>query len=188
VLTTDDAQVTVILAERSFAAAPGQRSVRVRVEPLAPSAVDPPAAPTQILGNVYLLEATYAPSGEPAPLEVDARVVLVYPLLSGDHGGHEVLVSRRGTMWTAVDTNDLVSIQQADGPIDSLGYVAVGGSPAATVTPSPSGEPEDDGSSLATFVIVASIAVLVIGVAVALWPRRPSRPAARGGRGSRRFR
>jgi hypothetical protein len=188
VLTTDDAQLSVILAEGSFAAEPEQLSVEVRVEPLAASAVTAPEPPTRILGNVYLVQATYRPSGEPAPLEVEARVVLVYPLLAGDHGGHEVLVSRRGTTWTAVDTNDLASIQQVDGPVEALGYLAVGGQPAAAPTPTPGSASGDDGAPVATFVIVAALVVLVIGVVAALLPGRSSRPAAGAGRGSRRGR
>jgi hypothetical protein len=157
----------------------------VHVEPLGASAFPAPDATTRIIGNVYLVEATYLPSGEPAPLEVDARVVLVYPLLAGDHGGHEILLSRRGTRWAGVDTNDLRSIQQADGPIETLGYVAVGAGPPTSTSPTP-GAADEGESPIATIAIVASLVVLAVGAAVALLPRRPSRPAGGGGTGSRR--
>ena len=173
VFTTDDAQVTLILPRGAFAAAPGQRVVDLTVEPVAPSQVADPPRPEQIRGNVYRLAAAYGPSGDPAPLAIDARVVLVYPLLSGDHGGHDVLVSRRGRTWTAVDTNDLPSIQQADGPVDVLGFIAVGARPATSPSASPA--VEAGGSPVATIVIVAALVVLAVGAAVALRPRRRAR-------------
>jgi hypothetical protein len=186
VLTTDDAQLTVILAEGSFAAEDGQRSVEVRVEPLGASSVSAPEPPTQIVGNVYLVEATYRPSGDPAPLRIETRVVLVYPLRLNDHAGHEVLVSRRGSEWRAVETNDLRSIQQVDGAVRTLGHLAVGGLPvSATASPSPGSE-GDGGMSVAAFVIVAALVVLTVGAVAALLPVRSSRPAGGGGTGSRR--
>jgi hypothetical protein len=187
VLTTDDAQVTIILAEGSFPPDRGQRSVEVRVEPLGASAVTPPEPPTHIRGNVYLVEATYLPSGEPVALAVETRVVLVYPLLAGDHGGHDVLVSERGRAWTAVETTDLRSIQQVDGVVQDLAYLTVGGEPLTPgVSPSPSSDGGDDGISVVAFVIVAALVVLSIGVVAALLPGRASRPAEGAGTGSRR--
>jgi hypothetical protein len=185
VFTTDDAQVSLILARRSFPSEPGQRSVDLLVEPLAPSAVEPPELPLRILGNVYRLSAIYQPSGDPAPLEIEIRVVLSYPLILGDHGGHELIVSRRGRTWRPVETNDLASILQADGPIEELGYLAV----AATRAPSPTpgAEAQDGGNSpIPTILIAAALAVLAGGTVILLRPRGPSRPAAGGGRGSRR--
>ena len=67
VFTTDDAQVTVILPEGSFADAEGQRSVQVTVDPLA-GALAQPDDPLNVVGNVYLVEATYQPSGDAARL------------------------------------------------------------------------------------------------------------------------
>ncbi len=182
VLTTDDAQVTVILPRGAFAGADGQRNVVVHLEPLAPSAVSAPPAPDEILGNVYLLEATYQPSGDPAPLAANSRVVLVYPLVANDHGGHELLASTDGATWTAADTNDLPSIQQADAEIHDLGYVAVAAtnvSPTASA-PAPGG---GGGSNAAVIGIVAGLIVLAVGAAFVL---RPSRPASGAARDSRR--
>jgi hypothetical protein len=184
VLTTDDAQVTVILPRGAFAGAGGQRNVVVHVEPLAPSAVSAAAPePGEIIGNVYLLEAEYRPSGDPAPLAANSRVVLVYPLVANDHGSHELLVSGDGAAWTAADTNDLPSIQQADAEIRELGYVAVA---ATNVSPTASAGPgSDEGGGLnpAVVGIAAGLIVLVIGAAIVL---RPSRPASEGARDSRR--
>ena len=89
VFTTDDAQVTVILPEGSFEDAAGQRTVEVTVEPLA-GATAHPDDPLHVVGNVYLVEATYQPSGDAAKLASLSTVVLVYPLLSNDHGSHSI--------------------------------------------------------------------------------------------------
>jgi len=167
VLTTDDAQVTLILPEGAFASAPGQRSIRVRIEPLAPSTVDPPAPPLQILGNVYSIGASYRPSGDPAELVLESRVVLVYPAIANVHSA-EVLISPQDAGWIAADTNDLPSIQQADAPIQALGLVAVGGTVSS---PTPSPGPARTTSKALTIAIVAGLIVLVIGTIIVMWPR-----------------
>jgi hypothetical protein len=191
IATTDDAQVTLILPRGAFAGAAGERGVEVTIEPLAPSEVEPPEPPAVILGNVYRLRADYVPSGQRAALASDARVVLVYPFLATDHSGHAVISSAEGVAWTAVETNDFRSIQQADGPIETLGFVAVG---QTGTTASPSAGPGDT-SNVATVVIVIALVVLAAAAAVALRPAsssrkrgrasRPARGAARGSRPSR---
>ena len=128
--TTDDAQVTVILPEGSFADAEGQRTVEVTVEPLA-GATAHPDDPLHVVGNVYLVEATYQPSGDAAKLASLSTVVLVYPLLANDHGSHSIIWSRSGERWKALETDDLPSIQQAGADIDELGYLSVAGQPAS---------------------------------------------------------
>jgi hypothetical protein len=184
VLTTDDAQVTLLLPRGSFASSPGQDSIRVRVEPRAASAVDSPAEPGPILGNVYLLEATYRPSGEAAALAADSRVVLVYPQVANDHGGHVVVVSADGVTWSSRDTNDLPSIQQADAELDTLGYVAVV-STNVSPTESPGAQADRGGGNAAVIAIVAGLIVLVVGAAIVLRPSRPAGGAARDSRPTR---
>ena len=171
VFTTDDAQVTVILPEGSFADAEGQRSVQVAVDPLA-GAIAHPDAPLHVVGNVYLVEATYQPSGDTAKLANLATVVIVYPLLANDHGSHSIIWSRSAERWKALDTDDLPSIQQAGADIDELGYLSVAGQPA-----SPTAGPGTSGSSVATIAIVAGLIVLASVAAVLL--RRGSRSGAR---------
>ena len=156
--TTDDAHVTVILPGGAFANAEGQRRVELEIEPVAPSSVSAPAAPLQVIGNVYRLGATYAPSGKKARLQVPSTVVLVYPLLANDHGAHTVIWSRDGKEWRPVETDDLPSIQQAGGDLTELGYVAVAGQPASPTAGGSSG----DGSSVATIAIVAGLIVLAV--------------------------
>ena len=173
VVTTDDAQVTVILPAGSFASAEGQRSVEVTVEPLA-GAIAHPDEPLHVVGNVYLLDATYRPSGDEAKLANLATVVLVYPLLANDHGSHSIIWSTTGDRWKALKTDDLPSIQQAGADIRELGYVSVAGQPASPTTGTGS---SGGGSSAATIAIVAGLVVLAVVAAVLL--RRGSRSASR---------
>ena len=180
VVTTDDAQVTVILPAGSFASAEGQRSVEVTVEPLA-GAIAHPDEPLHVVGNAYLLDATYRPSGDEAKLESRATVVLVYPLLANDHGSHSIIWSRTGDRWKALETDDLPSIQQAGGDIRELGYVSVAGQPAS---PTGGTGTSGSGSSAATIAIVAGLVVLAVVAAVLL--RRGSGSPSRDGDGRRR--
>lgn len=181
VFTTDDAQVTLILPKGSFSGASGQRSVEITVEPTGPSEVHAPESPLLFVGNVYRVGATYGPSGDPAPLTGAASVVLVYPLLSNDHGGHSVIWSRSGKQWKEMQTDDLPSIQQASGDIDGLGYVAVAGTPPSPTAGIGQGE---SGSSVVTIAIAVGLAVL--SVVAALLLRGSRRSANRDGARSRR--
>jgi hypothetical protein len=189
VITTSDAQVSLILPEGSFGAAGGQRSVEVTIEPLASSAAAPAGRPFEIVGNVYRLDAAYLPSTDPAPLSADAgaRAVLIYPLTFGDHGTHSVLVSDRGRMWHDVESTDFIGIQQVDGPIETLAYVAVGTDRSA-VSPTTPPSTGSRGSPTATIVIVAGLVLLMGALAWALLggANRRSTGSARGSRrGSR---
>jgi hypothetical protein len=191
VLTTTDAQVTLILPKGSFAPAERERAVEVSIEPLGASSIDPPPPPFEILGNVYRLDSTYIPSDEPAELAAEARVVLTYPFSTGAHPGHTIIHSSDGASWIAIDTNDLPSIQQADAPIDSLGYVAVARDTTAT-TPVPT---NDEGSPVATIAIAVGLVVLAVAAAATVWGPsirrgrirgRPNRRRTGAARGSRR--
>jgi hypothetical protein len=166
VFTTDDAQVTVILPEGSFVDAEGQRTVEVMVEPLAGTTAHPDD-PLHVVGNVYLVEATYQPSGDVAKLASLSTVVLVYPLLANDHGSHSIIWSSSGERWKALETDDLPSIQQAGADIDELGYLSVAGQPAS---PTAGSGTSGGGSSVATIAIVAGLIILAV-IAVVLLRR-----------------
>jgi hypothetical protein len=172
VFTTGDAQVTLIFPEGSFASALGQRSVKVAVEPL-PSSIAHPDDPLTVVGNAYLVEATYEPSGDDAALARVATVVLVYPLLANDHGSHSMIWSRSGNTWSALDTDDLPSIQQAGADIDELGYLSVAGQPSSPTAGAGTG----DGGSFATVAIVAGL--IVLAVVAGLLLRRGSTKGSR---------
>jgi hypothetical protein len=175
VMTTDDAQVTWVAPKGAFAFAEGQRAVEITIQPLAPSAFAEPEPPLEIAGNVYLLEATYRPSGEPAPLAASTTIILVYPLLSNDHGGHAVLASETGDDWTTLETSDLPSIQQADAELAMVGHVAV----ARTGSTSPSPSAGGGGSSTGTILVSAGIALLAfVAIYLILGARGPGRGRA----------
>ncbi len=101
----------------------------------------------------------------------------MYPLLSNDHGGHAVIASQDGSGWTALETSDLPSIQQADAELGLVGYVAV----ARTGSPSPSPPASGGGSSVGTILVSSAIAVLTfVAVYLIFGARRPSkRPGGR---------
>jgi hypothetical protein len=170
------------LPERSFVDAEGQRTVEVTVEPLA-GATAHADDPLRVVGNVYLVEATYQPSGDVAKLAIRSTVVLVYPLLANDHGSHSIIWSRSGERWDALETDDLPSIQQAGADIDELGYLSVAGQPAS---PTAGAEPSGGGSSATTIAIVAGLIVLAVIAVVLL--RRSSRSASRDANERRRRR
>ena len=167
VLTTDDVQVTLILAKGAFAPADGQISVEITVTPIAPGEVSAPDPPLRIVGNVVQLEATYRPSGD-AVTDVGngVRIVLTYPFALNEHGGHTIVTSPDGRSWDAPETNDLPSIQQADALLETLGMVAVARDPAATTEPPSAPAGEDAGSDAATIAIVAGLGVLTLAAVV----------------------
>lgn len=173
IVSTDDAQVTLVLPRGAFGTAPQQQSVRVRIDPLPPDVVEPPEPPLRIIGNVYRLRGNYVPSGDRAPIQsVGTRVILVYPFFPTDHWQHAVISSADGESWTAVETNDFRAIQQADGPIDALGYVAV----AQTGMRAAQAPTADGGVDVATVAIIAGLVALAAG---AVWAIRPARGSSR---------
>jgi hypothetical protein len=120
------------------------------------------------VGNVVRIDAAHDPSGEAIEeVSADLRVVLVYPFEPNQHGGHTILTSRDGETWTAAETNDLPSIQQADALVTSLGYVAVAREPGA----SPNAAPDGGVATGAAIAIGVGIVVLA-GVTVFVLRRR----------------
>ena len=166
VLATEDTQVTVILEKGAFAAAAGQKAVEVTITPIAPSEVQPAEPPLHLVGNVVRIEATYLPSGDTVHVEPGkARVVLFYPIVLNRHGDHAIVSSPDGVTWTPTETNDLPSIQQADGLVPTLDYVAAALQPGA----SPTGTGGSGINLAATIVIALAIVVLI---AILLWTLR----------------
>jgi hypothetical protein len=177
VLTTDDAQVTVILVAGTFPAAPGQESVQVRVTPLDAAEVGSPEDPLRIVGNVVRLEATYEPSGRPVgSIEQPLEVILVYPLPPDVHAATHTLVSSpAGTTWTASDGTDSPGIQQTEGPVDALGYVAAAGDVSSGPS-SPAPSPGTSGNTtLGIALIVGAVCAALVGLGLLLRGREPRR-------------
>lgn len=181
VFTTDDAQATLILTAGTFPAAAGQDRVRLTTTPLDPATVGAPGEPLQIVGNVYRVQATYEPGGArvrtiASPLEV----ILVYPLTPNAHAtSHAVVSSEDGRTWTTSRGSDSPAIQQTEGPVDMLGYVAAAGDLTPTSngpTPTAAG----DNTTLGIALIVGGVCAALVGLGLLLRGRDRGRPTRRG--------
>jgi hypothetical protein len=139
-----------------------------------PSGVSPPAEPLEIVGNVIQLTATYDPSGDPIdtiakPLET----ILVYPLPPNVHTTSHVLIfSSDGKTWERAEGTDSTAVQQVEGPIRTLGYVAVAADVSAT---SPSPPASGGNSTLGIVLIVLAVCAALVGVGLLLRGREPSK-------------
>ena len=175
VLTTDDAQVTLIPVAGTFPAAPGQEAVHLTVTPLDPSSVSPPAEPLEIVGNVIQLKATYEPGGDPIDtIDKPLETILVYPLPPNVHTTSHVLIfSSDGKTWERSDGTDSTAIQQAEGPVRTLGYVAVAADVSATSSPSPAAS--GGNSTLGIVLIVLAVCAALVGVGLLLRGRDSQR-------------
>ncbi len=174
VFTTPDAQVSVLLPEGSIRPSRGGTTVEVTAEPLDPATLEAPPEPLRIAGNVIEVRAAYEPSGDAVTeLAEPYQVVLIYPLLPNDHGGHVVITSPDGETWTEAETNDLPSVQQADATVDAFGYVAV----ARTRPASPTGG-ADGGPDTTSSLVAAGVAVVAVLLGGFWWIRRGERRAS----------
>lgn len=167
VLTTDDAQATLILSAGAFEPAPGQDQVRLTVTPTDPAAI---GAPDELfaLGNAYRLDATYEPGGDPVPEQLDEplEVILVYPLTPNAHTTtRSVAFSPDGQSWTTSEGTDSPAIQQTEGPVDILGFVVAAADQAPVEVPA-----ADAGSSttLGVALLVGAVCAALVGVGLLL--------------------
>jgi hypothetical protein len=128
VLSTDDAQASLALNEGSIPPGSGATSATVTITPLAPNQLGPPPSGTEITGNVYKIEGTYKPGGEPIQrLAQRAQVVLAYPAEPGGNlVKHQLLVSTDGRHWTVVEAVDSHSQFLIQATVSTLGHFAVG--------------------------------------------------------------
>lgn len=168
VLFTDDNQVTVVVEGGAIGPSPGQRSVRLVVEPVDPATLAPPGDGLAAFGNAYRLTASFQPSGNRIEaFDRPIQMIVVYPATSTLHANaHDVLYSRDGEAWSPLDTNDSPGLQQAEARMPAPGYLLVAGVPA-TPSPSGSGAVDAGGSAappLAVALLVAAGVALVIGL------------------------
>jgi hypothetical protein len=181
VFTTGDAQATLILTAGTFPAAAGQDHVHLVLTPLDPATVGAPDEPLQIIGNVYRAAATYEPSGDRVrSIRTPLEVILLYPLTPNAHAtSHAVVSSPDGRTWTTSQGSDSPAIQQTEGPVDTLGYVAAAGD----LTPTSSGPPAvaGDRSSLGIALIVAGICAALVGTGLLLRGKEREERTGRGG-------
>ena len=169
VLTTDDGQFTLILVAGTIPPAQEQRSVHITAEPMDPSTFGAPPAPLDIVGNVYRVRATYEPGGDPVTsVDKSIETILVYPLPPNAHATtHSVIASGDGDSWSVSKGTDSPGNQQAEGPVGSLGYVAVGGDlqpGAASPAPLTSG----GNGALGITLIVLAVCAALVGIGLLL--------------------
>jgi hypothetical protein len=181
VFTTGDAQATLILTAGTFPPVAGQDHVHLAITPLDPAEVGTPEAPLQIIGNVYRVEATYEPSGDRVrTIRATLEVILIYPLTPNAHAtSHAVVSSRDGRTWMTSKGSDSPTIQQAEGPVDTLGYLAAAGDLTPT---SPGPVPAAGGrGSLGIALIVAGVCAALVGAGLLLRGRERGGQPRRGG-------
>ena len=174
---TDDAQVTLNVPKGAFPALSGNKAVEVTIEPVDPASVGPLPGRLSVTGNVYLMRATYQPTGDRAHrLDASVVAILTYPSLSNDLGNHTLVVSPNGKRWERIKTHDQHATKQVNGRLRSLGYLAVGSTPLPSAGPG-GGTTSGEGIPLAIIAMMVGAALLLAGVF--LIGRRPDR---RGGR------
>lgn len=169
VVFTSDSQVTVVIDDGSIGTAPNQRSVELLVEPVDPAELAPPGGDLAAFGNAVRFSATYRPSRDRiGDLDRPIQVILVYPATSTLHANtHEMLFSRDGESWEALETTDSPGQQQAEATVPGLGYVVIAGVPAPP-SPSPAGTEEGGTPPVAVALLVAAGVVFLIGVGLLL--------------------
>jgi len=114
VVQTQDAQMQVTFPAGVVAIQSGATSVRVTIIPLDPSRGARPPTGLLIEGNLYRVEARYAPSGEPVALAGPVTVVIRYPrhaeaVLHSAGAGWAVLRATRypGTLQVLANSDEL---------------------------------------------------------------------------------
>ena len=172
VFFTSDNQITLIVAEGSIAAAPGQKTVDLSVVPLDPATMATPGDDLTVFGNAYAITATYRPSGkEVTKLSDPLDVILIYPATATLHANsHEMLFAADGQDWEALDSHDSPSQQQAEANVPGFGTVAVAG--VVSALPSTGGTGSGGRTTLAIVLLVLAGCALLLGIGLLLRSRR----------------
>lgn len=124
---TPDSQASLFLVRGAFPPRPGQRSVRVEIQPSGPRPDAELPAGFELDGNTYRFTARYEPSGAAiARLEARSTVVLVYPAPPGTgRFQHLLMVSGDGRVWRRMATSASDLQLRAGAATDGLGFYAV---------------------------------------------------------------
>ncbi|HLY22812.1 MAG TPA: hypothetical protein VKT83_10140 [bacterium] len=105
-ISTDDAQVAVVVPEAAFAGRADETSVQVRITPVDPKSLSSPPPGLRFDGNGYAIVAAYARSRELAVLRKPATIVLRYPM-------HATILMRNiGQEWRPLPANTVPSTLQ----------------------------------------------------------------------------
>jgi hypothetical protein len=161
VLSTDDGQASLALNEGSIPPRDGQGSATITITPLAPSTAGKPPAGLEITGNVYRIEGTYQPSGDPiTKLAQGAQIVLSYPAEAGGTlRKHELQVSADGQRWTAVEVVDSHAQLLVQATVSTLGFFAVARVAGAA------GAAAGTGSRLGSILVYVLLGLLIVSIA-----------------------
>ena len=148
---TDDGQVTISFNPGTFTDSTGQTSVRVRITPVRPQAPSPVGIISD--GNVYLMEASFLPSGKPA-MQLRAPVLLDmrYPAHKPD-----AIYRVEGKTWTPLDSTVQELLLTVDARTSQLGAFAAGHQLGGPSRPSGSENP---------LILLAVGLTIIVGVAL----------------------
>lgn len=168
---TKDNQATVIVHAGAIPRAPGQRSVKLTVDPVAPSGLPDPGGGLVAFGNAVRIDAVYLPSGRRVPgLEKKLDVALIYPQTSTlTSSSHQILYSADGKRWQTLKTSDALVLHQASTSITGFGTILVAAVPEKT----PINQPGSGRSPFLVVAVVVAVCVILVGVGLIL-RNRPS--------------
>lgn len=165
VFVTSDNQVTIVVPSKAFAKRAGQIEILLSVDPVDPATLSSPGGKVTIFGNAYRFTAEYQPSGDPASLAVPMDLILLYPVTTNLHTAtHQLFTSTEGTAWEKQEGTDSLAAQQAEGPMPDLGYVLVGGTGDASLSPSPTGGGGGGSKTVAIALIVVAACLGLVGI------------------------
>jgi hypothetical protein len=176
VLTTPDAQVSVVLGQGSVPPRVGFSRIDITVTPQAPRAVRV-TENLSIAGNVVRIEAAYAPGGPPVDaIGAGGQLVLFYPPPL-DHllHDHALLFSTDGITWKELVSQDAAAQQQVLATITQFGYFAVGEKSEGTEKPFPIGR------VIYYALIIGGVGLIVVGIVVSELRRRRAKTKTKPG-------
>jgi hypothetical protein len=169
-ISTNDGQANLLLDPNAIAPSPGDRSVKVQIEPVDPGTLAALPSGLVTAGNAYRIRFSYQPSGKPVTtLAGKATVSLVFALLPipvTSAFDNTVLASPDGRAWTRQQSTATPGTHQVASALKEPGYVM------AAVPPAP---PEQAASTNRTPLIIGLVvAALVVAAAALLLVRRVS--------------
>jgi hypothetical protein len=174
-LFTSDNQVNIIVDNGAIPPAPGEREVKLTVDPRDPSGLPPPRGKLVAFGNAVRIAATYRPSGSPVTSTAkDLDVVLVYPQTSTlRSSSHRILYTADGTRWQTLETTDSLAQHTAEARIPGFGTVLV----AAVPQPAPITPQGGARSPILIVALVVAACVILTGAGLILRSRSAGRPS-----------
>lgn len=166
-ISTNDGQANLLLDPNAIAPSPGDKSVRVQIEPVDPGTLAALPSGLAVAGNAYRVRFSYQPSGKPVTsFAGKATISLVFALLPipvSSPFDNTMLASPDGKAWTRAQSTATPGTHQVAAPLEEPGYViaAVPPAPPAAAASPPNRTPLIAGL-VAAAVIVAAAALLLV--------------------------